>query len=285
MNAVAAEAPPEPAARRRTRAWAAAALVLALLAVAAAAAWWWRAQGPIVAEGELDVKVERTLPHDPAAFTQGLEVIDGEVVESAGQYGASSARRWDLDTGTVSDEVAVPEEFFAEGLTALPGGRLVQLTWKEGTALVRDVQTLEEVDRFSYEGEGWGLCLDEQGERLVMSDGSAQLTFRDPSTFAEVGSVEVTDANGAPVERLNELECEDGRVWANVWQTDTIVVIDPDSGDLRATVDASGLLSEAERADADVLNGIAALGDGRYLLTGKLWPKAFVVRFVPRTEP
>ena len=114
-----------------------------------------------------------------------------------------------------------------------------------------------------------------------MSDGSATLTFRNPDTFAVAGSVDVLDDDGRPVDHLNELECVNGRVWANVWQTDTIVAIDPDDGSLDATVDASGLLSEDERGDADVLNGIAALPDGSFLLTGKLWPAAFVVNFEP----
>ena len=122
--------------------------------------------------------------------------------------------------------------------------------------------------------------MDETNDRLVMSDGSATLTFRDPEGFAVTGSVEVLDDAGKPVSELNELECVDGRVWANVWQTDTIVSIDPDTGSLEATVDASALLSEEERADADVLNGIAALPDGSFLVTGKRWPAAFVVDFV-----
>ena len=268
--------------RRARRALVLVAVGVVLAGLFAAAVWVraGRETGP-AAQGGLRPVVERRLPHDPEAFTQGLEVVDGEVIESTGLYGESSVRRWDLDTGRTVDQVDVPQEFFAEGVTALPDGRLVQLTWKEGTAFVRNPDTLAEVGRFDYEGEGWGICMDEPNDRLVMSDGSATLTFRDPDTFAVEGSVDVIDDGGAPVSELNELECVDGRVWANVWQTDTIVVIDPVDGSLDATVDASGLLTEDERAEADVLNGIAALPDGSFLLTGKLWPAAFVVNFEP----
>ena len=258
-------------------------LVVATVAAVAGVVWQRDSTGPS-ARGELTVAVQRRVPHDPDAFTQGLEVVDGQVVESTGLYGESSVRRWNLDTGRQVDETGLPKEYFAEGITALPDGRLVQLTWKEGTALVRDPDTLAEVARFDYEGEGWGICMDETNNRLVMSDGSATLTFRNPVTFATTGSVDVVDDAGDPVDRLNELECVDGRVWANVWQTDTIVAIDPGDGSLGATVDASGLLSEDERKSADVLNGIAALPDGSFLLTGKLWPAAFVVDFVPIEE-
>ena len=257
-----------------------AAAVVAAGLMLVAIAWSGRDSGP-VAEGELRVEVVRRLPHDGDAFTQGLELVDGDVVESTGRYGESTVRRWDLESGTVSEEVSVPEEFFAEGLTELPDGRLVQLTWKAGVAIVREADSFEEVDRFTYDGEGWGICMDEPSGRLVMSDGSADLTFRDPVTFEVTGSVDVVDGAGAAVDQLNELECVDGRIWANVWQSDTIVAIDPGSGELEATVDASGLLSEAQQADADVLNGIAALPDDEFLITGKLWPEALVVRFVP----
>lgn len=259
------------------------ALVVAVVLVLGAIAWSRRDSGP-VADGELRVEIVSRLSHDPTAFTQGLEVVDGDVVESTGRYGESSARRWDLDTGDVTDEVEVPEEYFAEGLTELPDGRLVQLTWKAGTAIVRDGDTLAEVDQFAYDGEGWGICLDESQDRLVMSDGSATLTFRDPASFEPIGSTDVIDGNGAPVDQLNELECVDGQVWANIWQTDTIVAINPENGELEATVDASGLLTETQQADADVLNGIAALPDDEFLITGKLWPEAFVVRFVPAED-
>lgn len=175
-------------------------------------------------------------------------------------------------------EVRLPGDLFGEGIT-VTGDRIWQLTWQEGVALERDRETLAELRRVEYSGEGWGLCFD--GTRLVMSDGSDRLTFRDPATFAPTGSVEVR-AEGSPVEELNELECVDGQVWANVWRSDQIVRIDPASGQVTAVVDASGLLSPQQRAGTDVLNGIAAVpGTDEFLLTGKLWPAVFRVRFVP----
>jgi glutaminyl-peptide cyclotransferase len=217
-------------------------------------------------------------PHDPTAFTQGLELADGVLYEGTGLEGESVVRATDPRTGAVQRETALPRDFFGEGITVV-GDTIWQLTWQEGVAIRRDRTTLAERDRVDYTGEGWGICHD--GERLVMSDGTAELTFRDPETFAETGRQEVRDGDGAPVARLNELECVDGAVYANVWKTDRIVRIDPDSGDVTATIDLTGLLPEADREHADVLNGIAAIpGTDEFLVTGKLWPKMFRVRFV-----
>ncbi|GAA4889309.1 glutaminyl-peptide cyclotransferase [Saccharopolyspora cebuensis] len=220
----------------------------------------------------------RTLPHDRSSFTQGLELADGLLYEGTGTHGGSVLRATDPATGHVVREVGLPGEFFGEGIT-ITGDRIWQLTWQEGVAFERDRRTLAELRRVEYEGEGWGLCFD--GSRLVMSDGSDELTFRDPTTFAERGTVEVR-AGGEPVDLLNELECVDGQVWANVWGSEEIARIDPASGQVTAVVDASGLLSPAERRGTDVLNGIAAVpGTDEFLLTGKYWPHVFRVRFVP----
>lgn len=234
---------------------------------------------PTTGVTNLDVEVTATYPHDPTAFTQGLEILDdGHLVESTGGYGESALRRVEVSTGTVLDEAELPASHFGEGVTAV-GDRLVQLTWQEGTAFVYEVDDLTVVDRFEYTGEGWGLCL--LGDRLIMSDGSPTLTWRDPVTFAAQGQVEVT-LLGQPVEELNELECVDGRVWANVWRTDTIVGIDPGTGEVEAVVDAGDLLDRAAHPSADVLNGIAwDEASGTFLLTGKWWPTVFRVRFVP----
>jgi glutamine cyclotransferase len=182
----------------------------------------------------------------------------------------------------VRRRVDLPQPLFGEGITAV-GSRLWQLTWRNGVAVERDRETLAELRRVHYSGEGWGLCYD--GSRLVMSDGTDRLTFRDPHTFDAVGEVLVRQA-GRPVTRLNELECTAGAVWVNVWQTDRILRIDPASGAVTAVVDAAGLLAEhsqpAERAGADVLNGIAALPGGTdFLVTGKLWPHTYRVQFTP----
>lgn len=228
---------------------------------------------------QLKLEIVATYPHDPGAFTQGLLVADGALYESIGLHGASALRRVELESGRVLAEQRLPAEIFAEGLAAV-AGQLVQLTWQNGVALVWDRARFAKVKEHRYEGEGWGLCAD--GSRLVMSNGSDTLTFRDPATFAAVGSVEVTLA-GRPVERLNELECVDGLVYANLWMEDDLVRIDPASGRVTALIDAAGLLTPAERAATDVLNGIAYRPEaGTFLVTGKLWPKLFEVRFVPK---
>ncbi|WP_245560135.1 glutaminyl-peptide cyclotransferase [Actinopolyspora halophila] len=226
----------------------------------------------------LRADVIHVLPHDPSLFTQGLETNSGTLYESTGKHGESVLRAVDLTNGTELERVELPSRFFGEGITVV-GDRIWQLSWKSGTAFLRDRTTLREKRRADYDGEGWGLCSSDG--RLVMSDGSEELTFRDPDTFAERGGVTVR-LDGEPVEEINELECVDGSVWANVWQTDRIVRIDPTSGRVTAVVNASGLLDESAESGAGVLNGIAATdAGGEFLLTGKYWPKMFRVRFVP----
>ncbi len=231
---------------------------------------------------ELRVEVVATRPHDPAAFTQGLEISDGELLEGTGREGRSYLSARALDTGAERTRVPVPDEMFGEGIT-VAGDTVWQLTWKDGVAIARDRDTLAPRDLVDYDGQGWGLCAD--GNRLVMSDGSSTLTFRDPVTFDVLGTATVR-ANGREVDNLNELECaEDGSVYANVWKTDRIVRIDPDSGRVTATVDAGALrdeLTDEQREGIDVLNGIAQVpGTDRFLVTGKYWPTMFEVRFVP----
>lgn len=226
----------------------------------------------------LTVKVLSVRPHDPSAYTQGLVWDRGTLYESAGLYGRSSLRQVDPQSGQVVRRLDVPPGFFAEGL-ALVGNRLVQLTWKEGVAFVYDLRSFERTGEFHYQGEGWGLCDD--GRRLVMSDGSDRLSFRDRQTFALLGGVDV-QLDGSPARQLNELECVGGAVYANVWMSDQILRIDPASGRVTAAIDAGGLLDAAEQAQADVLNGIAYDPAKRtFLITGKLWPKLFEVVFVP----
>jgi glutamine cyclotransferase len=235
---------------------------------------------------ELRVRVLERLPHDTEAFTQGLELRGDDLYEGTGLVGRSSIRR-----GPAGGEPTVrrdlPAPLFGEGLT-LVGPRLWQLTWQNGIAIERDADTLEELRQVRYDGEGWGVCHDGtaggDGGRLVMSDGSSRLTFRDPETFEPTGHVDVT-REGAPVDQLNELECtDDGSVYANVYQTDTLVRIDPATGAVTADIDASGLLTPAElEAGALQLNGIAAVSGGdEFLLTGKYWPRMFRVAFVAR---
>ena len=257
----------------------------ALAATLAAAAPVACAAGPSelspAAVEELVVEVIAGYPHDPGSFTQGLVWSGGALYESTGHYGRSKLLRVDPESGEAQAAVDLPSDLFGEGLALVPGpgrGRLVQLTWLEGVAKVWDLATLEPAGSFRYQGEGWGLCFD--GERLVMSDGSDLLTLRDPKTFEAAGTVAVT-LRGQPVRRLNELECAEGWVWANVLGSDSIVRIDPASGRVTAVVDTSGLLTPAEAAAADVLNGIAYDPERKvYHLTGKLWPRRFAVRFV-----
>lgn len=227
----------------------------------------------------LKVKVLSTRPHDPGAYTQGLLFANGVLFESTGLNGRSSLREVDPKTGKVWRRVEVPRQYFAEGL-ALADNRLIQLTWQNGVAFVYNPMTFQKVGELRYNGEGWGLCYD--GKRLVMSDGSDLLLFRDPKTFAPQGQVNVTLA-GQPVYQLNELECVSGVIYANVWQTDDILRIDPKTGRVTAVIDASGLLSAQEAQQAEVLNGIAYdPAKKTFLLTGKLWPKMFEVELVKR---
>jgi glutaminyl-peptide cyclotransferase len=256
-------------------------LTAVLLTVAGCGAAAPAASGPTTAPQTVPTlrpEVLAELPHDPSAFTQGFEIDDGVLYEGTGLEGRSQLRELNPETGAVLRSVPLPGELFGEGITVV-GDRIWQLTWQDGVVLEWDRATLTLRRQVPIEGEGWGLC-DADG-RLVRSDGTDRLRFHDPVTFAEQGSVAVT-LDGAPVDRLNELECVDGQVWANVWQTDRIVRIDPATGRVTAVVDAAGLLDPAQRADTDVLNGIAAVpgDDGTFLITGKLWPVTFRVRFV-----
>ena len=225
----------------------------------------------------LRVQVVQSYPHDPGAFTQGLVLAGGRLFESTGLEGRSSLREVELATGRVLRRLDVPAPVFAEGL-ALVGTRLFQITWKHGEAYTYDRDSFRRGPTFSYSGEGWGLC--HNGTELVMSDGSARLTFRGPATFRAVREMVVRE-NGQPVEQLNELECVGPHVYANVWMSDRIVKIDQKTGAVVATIDASGLLAAAERYGTDVLNGIAHdPSTDTFLITGKLWPRMFRVRFV-----
>ena len=229
------------------------------------------------APDQLTVQVLSTRPHDPTSFTEGLEIDGGQLYESTGLDGHSLIRRSDATSGATQATVRLPNDLFGEGVT-LAGDTLWQLTWQDGFAIRRDPQTLADLGHVRFDGEGWGLC--HEPGRLVMSNGSDTLTFRDPRTFAVTGSVKVRK-QGVPLNMLNELECVDGVVWANVWKTDQIVRIDPATGQVTATVDANGLRGPSKNPD-DGLNGIAAIaGTDHFLLTGKMWPTVFEVRFVP----
>ena len=227
---------------------------------------------------QLHVQVLATLPHDATMYTEGLEIRDGVLYEGSGLVGQSRVRATALSSIATLREATLPAPLFGEGLT-VAGDRLWQLTWTSGMAIERDPATLAQRRRVTYQGEGWGLCND--GHRLVMSDGSDRLTFRDPVTFAPSGQLEVR-LDGDPMRGLNELDCASGVIWANVFQTDRILRINPGTGVVTGVVDASGLLSAQPQSPGDVLNGIAAIpGTDEFLVTGKHWPLLFRVRFVP----
>lgn len=268
-------------ARRAVPVWAAALAVLTAAGLSCAADTPAPRRAPPASSPveKLLVHVLAEWPHDPAAFTQGLVFADGGLWESVGRYGRSELRRVELESGRVLRGVKTADGVFAEGLALVPG-RLVQLSWREQRAMFYDPASLERSGEAAYEGEGWGLAYD--GSKLWMSDGSASLQVRDPRSFALERRLGVTKA-GQPQGFLNELEWAEGALWANVWQSDAIVRIDPASGRVSAEVDASGLLSAAERARTDVLNGIAWNPERRvFYITGKLWPKLFEVEFASR---
>jgi glutaminyl-peptide cyclotransferase len=225
--------------------------------------------------------VVHTYPHDPRAFTQGLQYVDGFLYEGTGQNGQSSIRKVKLETGEVVQRRDIAAQYFGEGITVWKS-ELVQLTWQSGVALVYDRQTFAPRRTFRYSGEGWGLT--EDGVGLVMSDGTDSLRFLDPETFAERRRLKVT-ATGEAVRNLNELEFVKGEIFANVWMTDYVARIDPTSGKVTGWIDLRGLLTDRERASTDVLNGIAydSAGD-RLFVTGKWWPKVFEIKLLRRSS-
>jgi glutamine cyclotransferase len=215
-------------------------------------------------------------PHDPAAYTQGLDFDDGELFEGTGLTGESTLRRVDLESGEVLQSVDLDPDYFGEGIV-VHGDRIYQLTYRNRICLVVDRETFAPLETFTYAGEGWGLTHD--GERLIFSNGTNRLVFRDPTTFARLGHVDVFFGD-QPIPYLNELEYIDGEVWANVWRTNFIARIDPETGQVRSWVDLTGILSAEDREGirVDVLNGIAHdPATGRLIVTGKWWPKMFEI--------
>jgi glutamine cyclotransferase len=220
-------------------------------------------------------EVVHAYPHDHDAFTQGLIFRDGFLYESTGLNGRSSLRKVRLESGAVLQQRRIDRRYFAEGLTDWRD-RLIQLTWDTSIGFVYDLATFAPRSTFTYPGEGWGLTHDDR--QLIMSDGTSSLRFLDPETMRETRRVTVMDG-ARPVDQLNELEYVKGRVYANVWLTDRIAMIDPAGGRVEAWIDLSGLRGPSAPAGNDVLNGIAydAAGD-RLFVTGKLWPRLFEIR-------
>ena len=230
---------------------------------------------------EFGYKIVHTFPHDTNAFTEGLFYLRGFFYESTGLEGHSSIRKVRIETGAVVQKIDVPPQYFGEGIVNWKQ-HLVSLTWKSEVGFVYDLATLKVQRQFSYPGEGWALTQD--GQRLIMSDGTPELRFLDPDTLKEIRRITVT-YNGRPVANVNELEWVKGRIYANVWHTNVVVRIDPGSGEVTGVINLAGLLepSEQPQGSEGVLNGIAydAVHD-RLFVTGKNWPKVFEIRIFPK---
>ena len=257
-----------------------------VMALALAAGSSWLASGSaheLLAQKATPVdtfRVVKTYPHDAAAYTQGLIYREGFLFESTGLNGQSTLRRVKLETGEVVQQHRLDTEYFAEGLAEW-NGQLVQLTWRSNIAFVYDLASFAPRRRFGYTGAGWGLTRDREG--FILSDGTEQLRFLHPDTFREVRRVTVTDG-GVTVRDLNELEYVRGEVFANVWHTDRIARISPESGRVVGWIDLRGLMSTGYRLDSEaVLNGIAYdAANNRLFVTGKLWPRLFEIEVVRR---
>ena len=228
-------------------------------------------------------RVVNVYPHDQDAFTQGLIVRDGKFLEGTGQEGQSNLRRVEIETGKVLESHPLDAQYFGEGITEL-NGKVYQLTWKNGTGFIYDAATLAPQGQFQYNTEGWGITHD--GQRLIVSDGSPTIQFWDPATLQQTGGVYVS-LFGLPISQINELEYFDDAIWANIWQTNLVVRIDPKTGQVTGVVDFAGLLDYAPpgQKPTDVLNGIAYdEATGRIFVTGKWWPAVFEIELVEVTQ-
>lgn len=211
-------------------------------------------------------------PHDPQAYTQGFDFQGRRLFEGTGLHGRSSLRRVDLESGEVLRQVDLAERHFGEGIVVL-GQRIYQITWQSQRAFVYDKKTFERIRRFTYEGEGWGITHD--GDRLIMSNGTSAITFRDPATFEVLDEIQVTD-DGEGVPGLNELEWVDGEIFANVYPTNDVVRIDPETGEVTGHLDMTPL--KEQQQDGEVPNGIAYMeAEGRLFVTGKLWSSVYEI--------
>ncbi len=230
-------------------------------------------------------KIIKIYPHDTSAFTQGLVYDRGVLYEGTGEYGQSSLRRVDLDTGRVLKQTSLAGTLFGEGISVWKD-RLIQLTWRSGIGFVYDKENLTKLGDFKYQTEGWGITSDEKN--LIMSDGTETLHFLDPETFEEQWQIKV-EAEGVPIKGLNELEYIKGEIYANVWPTNWIVIISPETGEVIGAINLQGILQKGDgqldSQKVDVANGIAYDPQGdRLFVTGKLWPKIFQIELVADDE-
>ncbi len=263
-------------------------IYLALVSILLLTAMLFAAQGSpnLVQEGTVPVfgfEIISVYPHSGLAFTQGLVYDKGVLYEGTGLYGRSTLCRVELQTGRVLDQKHLENNLFGEGI-AIWKDRIIQLTWQSGLGLVYGKENMTEIGNFSYQTEGWGITSDNKS--LIMSDGTDILHILDPESFAEEGRILVTN-NGSPLRGLNELEYIKGQIYANVWPTNWIAIISPESGEVKGKINLQGILQESDTqgSKVDVLNGIAydALED-RLFVTGKLWPKLFEIKVVPKGE-
>lgn len=226
---------------------------------------------------QINYNIRSLWPHDPEAFTQGLLIHKGELFESTGQFGTSWIGVVDINTGKVDKKVVLDNRYFGEGIAIL-NNKIFQLTWQNKVGFVYDLKTFNKIKEWTYNSEGWGLTHD--NVNLIMSDGSDKLHYLDTVTLDILKTVKVTDDKG-PVKNLNELEYIEGFVFANVWQTNIILKIDPATGKVVGRLDLSQLASDARKASPkiDVLNGIAWHPDTRsFLVTGKNWPNIYILK-------
>ena len=223
---------------------------------------------------EMDYEVINSYDHDPKAFTQGLELYNNLLYEGTGLYGRSSLRKIEFKQGKIIKKIDLNKKYFGEGITIL-NKKIYQLSWKENTAFVYDLD-FNLIDSFNYSGEGWGLAND--GQHLIMSNGSQYLFFRDPKTFELVKKIEVKKSN-QKIQNINELEYHQGFIYANIWQTDYIIIINAENGNPAAYLDLKGILKTDYKGKIDVLNGIAYNPNNKsFLITGKLWPKIYEIK-------
>ena len=254
-------------------------IVIVIIAVVATAYILLRGTSPNdTAQYLYSYEVVNIYPHDPSAFTEGLVFENGILYEGTGLNGESKLQKVDLETGNVTQFYSLPDIYFGEGITILDD-KIIQLTWLENTGFVYDKESFALLRNFTYATEGWGITTD--GEKLIMSDGSATLRFFDPETFQVTGTVEVHDSSG-PVSKLNELEYVKGDIYANVFEQKRIAIINVNTGQIKGWVDLNGLHDPNDADTNNVLNGIAYDSDGgRLFVTGKRWKQLFEIRLVP----
>ncbi|MFN2340094.1 MAG: glutaminyl-peptide cyclotransferase [Halanaerobium sp.] len=225
---------------------------------------------------KLDYQILASYKHDPQAFTQGLEIYKNQLFEGTGLYGSSSLRKVELESGQILKKLELDQKYFGEGITIL-NDKIYQLSWKENTAFVYNLD-FKLLKTFSYQGEGWGLAND--GQHLIMSNGSEYLSFRNPETFALIKKLEIKNGD-QKIKNINELEYQAGFIYANIWQTDYILKINAENGKVKAYLDLKGILKTDYEGEVDVLNGIAYdPQENNFLVTGKLWPKIYRIKII-----